>query len=503
MKACYAEQMRHIDRAAMEYAGIPGIVLMENAAIACVEELAGAKKVIIFCGKGNNGGDGFAIARHLYNNNVDVMVYPVCGEDVKGDAKTNFDIITNMGVPIISDGYTLKELALEIKCADVVVDAIYGTGIKGEIEGFSAEIITLINENAKFVLSVDIPSGINADTGKICGVAVKADKTVAFGAYKVGMLMFPGSDYAGEVKVAPISIPEYIIEEQGIEINVIDENFVDKYYPKRKNDSQKGDYGKVFILAGSRGMSGAAYMSSQSALYSGAGLVTVGVCESIADAMEAKTTEAMTVVLDDTDGHIAYGAEMEILKQLERCDVALIGPGLGRSREVSRIVRTVLSHSNVPVVVDADALYAVAMDLDMLRHCNCPLILTPHEMEMARLINSDVEYVRNNRIEASREFCEEYGVTLVLKGHHTLVTSPALEQYINITGNPGMATGGSGDVLAGLISSLVARIDDETIAASLAVRIHGEAGDKAMEKYGMDAMTALDICECLHTIYYR
>ncbi len=503
MKACYAEQMRGIDRAAMDEAGIPGIVLMENAALACVREIKEAEKVLIFCGKGNNGGDGFAIARHLYNAGIDVEVYPVCGDDFKGDAKINFDIIENMGVAINFEDYTLKELALKIAAADVVVDAIYGTGIKGEIKGFAAEIITLINENAKYILSVDIPSGINADTGEVCSVAIKADKTVTFAAYKLGMLMFPGSDYTGEVKVAPISIPEYIIEAQGIDINVIDEKLVSENYPKRNNDSQKGNYGKVFILAGSRGMSGAAYLASQSALYGGAGLVTVGVCESIADAMEAKTTEAMTVVLDDTDGHLSYTAEMEILKQLDRCDVALIGPGLGRSREVSRIVRTVLTHSAVPVIVDADALYAVAMDMDMLRHCNCPLIFTPHEMEMARLINSDVEYVRSNRIEVSRQFCEEHGVTLVLKGHHTVVTSPALVQYINITGNPGMATGGSGDVLAGLIAALCARVADETIATAMAVRLHGEAGDKAAVKYGVDAMTAMDICECLHTIYYR
>jgi NAD(P)H-hydrate epimerase len=244
-------------------------------------------------------------------------------------------------------------------------------------------------------------------------------------------------------------------------------------------------------------MSGAAYMSSQSALYGGAGLVTVGICESISSAMEAKTTEAMTLVLDDCDGHIAYTAEPEILKQLEKCDTVLIGPGLGRSREAARIVKTVLTESKVPVIVDADALYAVAQNIGMLRECSCPLIFTPHEMEMARLINEDVEYVRSHRIEVSREFCEKYGVTLILKGSRTLITAPDLTQYINITGNPGMATGGSGDVLAGLTAALTARISDETKAAAAAVYLHGIAGDLAAKKYGMDGMTAVDIMECL------
>lgn len=502
MKVCYAEQMRNIDRAAMEKAGIPGIVLMENAAIACVNELkndiTNPEKVLIFCGKGNNGGDGFAVARHLFNAGIDTEVFLVCGDGIGGDAKINLDIISGMNVPVRNADYTLKELALIIKSADVVIDAIYGTGIHGEIQGFPAEVIRCINENAKYVLSVDIPSGINADTGEICGVCVNANKTVTFAAYKLGMLMFPGADYTGDVVVSPISIPDYIIEEQSISINIADKAFVERNYPCRTKNSQKSNYGKIFIIAGSKGMSGAAYLSSQAALYGGAGLVTVGVCESISSAMEVKTTEAMTLVLDDTDGHIAYTAEMEILKQLDKSDVVLIGPGLGRSREAARIVKTVLTQSKVPVIADADALYAIAMDIDMLKNCNCPVILTPHEMEMARLADKGVEYIAANRIDISRSFCEEYGVTLILKGHHTIVTSPELKQYINITGNPGMATGGSGDVLAGLIAALTARITDPSTAAAIAVRLHGEAGDKAAQRHGMDAMTALDILEGLH-----
>ncbi len=502
MKACYAEQMRAIDRSASEIGGIPSIVLMENAAIACVEELKKdfgslkEKSILILCGKGNNGGDGFAIARHLTLLGANVSVALTSGDEFKGDAEINYNIIVNMNVPIISE-YEPMELEGNIRCSDIIIDAIFGTGIHGVISGVPAETIELVNSFNKYVLSVDIPSGINADTGEICGGCIHATKTVTFAAWKIGMLLYPGADCTGEVVTAPISIPQSIIDMNEASINVIDDDFLKENYPSRRRDTNKSSYGKIFIIAGSRGMSGAAYMSSQSALYGGAGLVTVGICESISSAMEAKTTEAMTLVLDDCDGHIAYTAEPEILRQLEKCDTVLIGPGLGRSREAARIVKTVLTESRVPVIVDADALYAVSQNIGMLRECSCPLIFTPHEMEMARLINEDVEYVRSHRIEVSREFCEKYGVTLILKGSHTLITAPDLTQYINITGNPGMATGGSGDVLAGLTAALTARISDETKAAATAVYLHGIAGDIAAKKYGMDGMTAVDIMECL------
>lgn len=502
MKACYANQMRRVDRDASQIGGIPSIVLMENAALACVEEL---KKdfgtltdmsVLIFCGKGNNGGDGFAIARHLKLMGANVTVYPISGTELKGDALINYDITEKLGCVRDFVGVG-SELGLEIKAADIVIDAIYGTGIHGTVRGNGYEVISLINENADYIMSVDIPSGINADTGEVCGICVHASKTVTFAAWKIGMLMYPGADYVGEVVVAPISIPEYIIDMDKSLVEVIDEKYSLRSRLKRNKNTQKGDYGKIFIIAGSRGMSGAAYLASQSALYGGAGLVTLGVCESIADAMEAKTTEAMTLPLKDIDGHISMAAEPEILRQMDKSDVILIGPGLGRSRDAARIVRNVLKASRVPVVVDADALFAIAQDMTILRDCVCPLIFTPHEMEMARLIDADVNYVKANRLEVSRDFCEKYGITLILKGSRTIVTTPELKQYINITGNPGMATGGSGDVLAGLTAALTARVDNESEAAVMAVRLHGLSGDYAAKKYGMDGMTASDIMDAL------
>ena len=391
MKACFASEMRGVDKAASEIGGIPSIVLMENAAMACVEELKNdfanlsEKSVAVFCGKGNNGGDGFAIARHLYNMGIDVAVYLVCGNEFKGDAKINFDIIKrmNINIDVISD---IEDLKYIVRSYDIIVDAIFGTGISGTVRGISYDVISEINDNAKYIMAVDVPSGINSDSGEICGVCIKADKTVTFAAYKVGMLMFPAADYVGKAAVKNISIPDYIIDGQNLKINVIDDKFVRSNFPKRENNSQKGDYGKVLVIAGSAGMTGAAYLSSQTAVTTGSGLVTLAVPSSLNVAMEAKTTEVMTVPLSDRNGRISAEA---------------------------------------------------------------------------------------------------------------IVTGQDGEQYINITGNSGLATGGSGDVLAGTVASLVSRGINETVASAMAVYIHGLAGDIAKDKYGIESVTASKVMECI------
>ncbi|MCI8404984.1 MAG: NAD(P)H-hydrate dehydratase [Clostridia bacterium] len=495
MKACFASQMRDVDRAASEIGGIPSIVLMENAAIACVKALKEdfdnlrGKRAAIFCGKGNNGGDGFAIARHLYNAGAEVSVYLVCGNEFNGDAKINFDIITemNINIDVISDTEHLRYI---IRAHDMIIDAIYGTGIHGSVSGISYDVINDINENSAYILSVDVPSGINSDSGEICGICVRADRTVTFAAYKVGMLMFPAADYTGRVTVADISIPDYIIENQNITINVTDGEFIRKHFPKRENNSQKGDYGKLLVIAGSAGMTGAAYLSSQAAVLAGSGLVTLALPSCLNGAMEAKTTEVMTVPLEDIGGHISSNARERVLECVEKADAVLIGPGLGRSIDIARVIEAVLENSKVPVIIDADGINAAAKNMDILSGCACPVIFTPHTVEMVRLTGLEPDYIEENRLVVSKEFAEEYGVTVILKGHHTIVTGLRGEQYINITGNSGLATGGSGDVLAGITASFIARGVEESIAAAMAVYIHGLAGDMAMEKYGIEAVTA-------------
>ncbi len=506
-KACYAQQMRSVDRAATEIGFVPSIVLMENAAIACVNELKKdfdltGKSVAVFCGKGNNGGDGLAIARHLYNMGVDTGVFLVNGNSYTGDAKINFDIVSGMDIPLdtVADTEGLEHI---IRSYDIVVDAIFGTGISGNVRGTAYDVIKIINENAKYILSVDVPSGINSDSGEICGICINADKTVTFAGYKIGMLMYPASECTGEIKVDMISMPKSAIDSQDIRVNVTDDEFIRSKIKPRKSNSHKGDYGKLLIIAGSKGMSGAAYMSAQAALKSGAGLITLASCESVNAVLEAKTTEVMTCALPDNDGHISADAAVKILELMENADAVLIGPGLGRSADTEEIVRCVLHNSSVPVIVDADAINAVARDKEILSECACELIFTPHTMEMSRLTGLDVSYIEENRIELSREFCEEVGAVLLLKGPHTVVTAPSLMQYINITGNPGMASGGSGDVLAGIIAALLARGIDCEAAAAAAAYIHGTAGDIAMAKYGMESMSATDVLDCLPEAFCR
>ena len=496
MKICTAAQMREIDRCASEIGGIPSIVLMENAALACVCEIEklGVKKVGIFCGKGNNGGDGLAIARHLINKGFQTEVFLVFGSEFSGDALINYEILEKTGARIteITDTSLLEYYILT---QDLIVDAVFGTGIRGAVTGVAAEVIDAINTHAAKTLSVDMPSGVNSDSGEVGSVAVKADLTVTFAAYKRGMFLYPGADFTGRIILSDISIPAYIIENCNIDTNLIDENLISRLLPQRFDNSQKGDYGKVFIVGGSRGMTGAPSLAAEAALRSGAGLVTVGIPESLNSVLEAKLTEPMSLPLPDEGGFLSEGAVGQIIDKMSKSDVLLFGPGIGRFPECSKILKQLLSRSQIPVIVDADGLFALSEDPDILNSCGCNLIFTPHEMEFARLVGKSIEEVTSNRLELSKEYAADNGVTLVLKGHHTIVTAPDGTQYINATGNPGMATGGSGDVLAGMIAAFAACGLDETDAAVLAVRLHGSAGDFAAAAEGELSMSAGDICK--------
>lgn len=487
-KACYTSQMREIDRCASDMGRIPSIILMENAAIACINELKAEfgdlknKRIGVFCGKGNNGGDGFAIARHLINSGADVRVLLVCGNTFKGDALINYEILENMDADIdllcdIPSDY--------ISSCDIVIDAIYGTGIHGLVFDLPHDIIEAINTLSKYTLAVDIPSGVNGDTGEVCGICIKADTTVTFAGYKLGMFLFDGADYMGKLVCADISIPQYIIDEQKINKNVLDDEFVKDNFPKRTANSHKGTYGKVFIVGGSVGMTGAAYMASQAALNMGSGLITLGIPSSLNEIMENKLTEVMTVPLPDSNGHLIYDATDLIVEKMNSSDVILFGCGIGRSPEIRKILKRVLAEAQVPVVLDADGLYA--LDMDMLNDCSTNVIITPHNVEFARLAKCMPS--ERNRFKLSEDFATKYGLTLVLKGHHTIVTACDGVQYINTTGNSGMATGGSGDVLAGMIASLIGRGVDEPAAAAMAVYLHGRAGDIASETSGENSLT--------------
>ena len=507
MRVANCKQMKAIDEIAINEFGIPGIVLMENAAIAVVKEIERTlgeirnKSVTVFCGKGNNGGDGFAVARHLFNLGAHVLVVIVGKkEEIQGDALINLNIIENMNLPIIQvSGETYSEETMRsLFSCDLIVDALLGTGIRGKVNGVMAEVIHQINLSGNKVVSIDVPSGINGNTGEVCGVCIHAEKTVTFALPKQGLLMYPGAAYVGELVVADISIPGCIIEEQKINVHTIEKEYVQSLFPNRNRDSHKGDFGRIFIIAGSKGMTGAAVMAASAAMKSGAGLVTVGCPASLNDILEVKLTEEMTLPLEDgMRGVLSPECIKKILSKLSKSDVILFGPGLSEHPDIYRILESVLSWSGKPVIIDADGINALSSNINILRRCKVPIVLTPHPGEMSRLIGIGIKDIQADRINIARTFAMEWNVILVLKGARTIVAQPDGQIYINLTGNPGMATAGSGDVLAGMIASFIGQGLSADDAAIAAVYMHGYAGDIAAQKYGEHPLVATDIIKAL------
>lgn len=490
MKVCSVEQMRACDVASSEEFGISSIVLMENAAIACSAEAEKFSDIAVVCGKGNNGGDGFAAARHLINKGKKVKVYMLSNDGFSADALTNYNILKKMDADIVYIN-DVQKFADEIHNTECIIDAIFGTGIHGKIEGCAADVIKAVNESDAYVISADIPSGINADTGEVCGCAVRADKTVTFAAYKTGLLMYPGADYAGEIVVADISIPKCLVEKSTVSVH--DEKYFTEIMPKRSRNSQKGNYGKILIIGGSKGMAGAVYLACSAAFKTGAGIVTACVPEEINEILQTSVPNVMTFPVDfekDTE---------KIIQKLSGFDVILFGNGIGRADFVPILLEKVLNAAKVPVVIDADGLFALSKNTKMMKNSECDIILTPHAMEMARLLKISVSEVEKDRIVVSKSFVSYPRLTLVLKGNHTIITAPFGAQSINVTGNSGMATAGSGDVLAGMTAALAAVMPTDK-AAELAVYLHGKAGDRAAEKLSEYSVTAQDIIDSISHI---
>ncbi len=506
MKVVTGQQMKAIDTYTIEELGIPGIVLMERAALAVskaareyLQDIQ-SPKVGIFCGKGNNGGDGFAIARILVSQGYDVEVFLVGRrEDITGDARINLAILSKLNLEveeIINDNQIIK-IKEKVKDIDLIIDALLGTGIKGELRGLYPKIIRLISLFKKYVIAVDIPSGVEADTAKYIDLAIRADQTITFANPKLGNLLYPGAEFNGRVKVVDIGIPQESIEQQQINVNLIDNNLVKKLLPNRRDNSHKGDYGKVLIVAGSIGMSGAATLTAEASLKMGAGLVTVAAPPSINSILEMKLTEAMTYPLaGDEEGVITKSSLADIKDLLAERDLLTIGPGLGQSEEINQIIKELILTIDKPLIIDADGLNAIK-DVDILKERRYPLILTPHPGEMARLINKSIKEVTTNPIAVATNFASKYQVNLVLKGSRTIVAMPTGEAYINIIGNSGMATGGSGDVLTGLITALFAQGINPNDATIIAVYLHALAGDLAAEELTKYSLLPSDLIKYL------
>ena len=500
MKVLTAAQMREVDRRTMEM-GIPGLVLMENAGHRVVEFLEeqflplSSHRIVVLCGKGNNGGDGLVAARQLHTRvrprSLDVVLSADPSE-LRGDAAANFRMLEACGCQ-----WTC-EIAPAMREATIVLDALLGTGLQGPAKGRMLELIREINAGfprAKIV-AVDIPSGLASDSGALLGEAVKADYTVTFTAPKVGQVMPSGCDFVGELSVRPIgSLASLYEDDDSIQLSLVEPGDIRALFRPRVRGAHKGDFGHVLVIGGSRGKTGAAAMAGMAALRAGAGLVTVASAESAIAVIASHAPELMTEPLPETaEGSIAETAHARLASLLASKSVVALGPGIGTNARTAALVRTLVSQVSRPLVVDADGLNALAgVEWD-----GRSLVLTPHPGEMARLTGRTPAEVQADRIGVAREFATRRGVTLVLKGQRTLVALPDGRVRINPTGTPAMASGGSGDILTGLIAGLLAQFPqaaEDTIAA--AVWLHGRCGELGAAAYGEKPLIATDLLEFL------
>ncbi|MDH3973816.1 MAG: NAD(P)H-hydrate dehydratase [Deltaproteobacteria bacterium] len=503
MKVVTADEMREIDRRAIEEFGIPGVVLMENAGRGAAEIIAeithetDAGRVLVIAGKGNNGGDGHVVARHLVNRGIDCEILLVGKiKDVKGDARINLDTAIKMGIEIREETGDISVVENVITGAHLVVDGLLGTGLAKEVSGFYEQVIEAINSSDLPVVSLDIPSGLDSTTGRPLGLAVEADVTVTFCLPKTGAVIYPGADYVGQLEVADIGVPYALLEDREKKTSLILKADVEEILLPREADSHKGSYGHLLVVAGSGGKSGAAVMAGKSALRSGAGLVTVAAPSSINSILETNLTEVMTESLSDVDGgFLGSGAVKKALYLLKDKSALVLGPGLSREEESGTFVRAIMEKLSIPAVLDADALWHLSAHTGLISKCKAPLILTPHPGEMATILGISSKEVQQDRLNIARSFAADFECYLILKGARTLVASPEGDVFINMTGNAGMATAGTGDVLCGIVGSLLGQGYSALESALAGVYIHGEAGDRIAEEKGEAGLIATDIIE--------
>jgi hydroxyethylthiazole kinase-like uncharacterized protein yjeF len=507
MKVLTSKQMKKIDRKAIEEIGILGPILMENAGLRIFNKILDKfpeperEKIVIIAGRGNNGGDGFVVARHLFNRGAKPEVLLLTSKnEVKGDAAVNLNIAENIGIRI-NEVISKKDLNIQkgkILLASLVVDAIFGTGLTKPAGGLYAQVIEFINRSKAYKVAVDIPSGLSSDTFQVIGPCVKADLTVTLAAPKIAHVFPPAEDFVGELEVADISVPSFLFEDESLKLELVEKETVQPYFKKRKRDAHKGTYGHLFILSGSLGKTGAAVMAGKAALKMGAGLVTVGTPRSCLPVVARSMVELMTEALPETpEKTLSSEALNEILNLLKGKDALMVGPGISTHPSTAELVLSLLPRVNVPMVIDADALNILASKPEIIKSLRKPAVLTPHPGEFARLLNISTKEVVEKKLELVPQFAAEYGVYLVLKSYRTLTATPDGKVYVNPTGNPGMATAGSGDVLSGMIASMVIQEKNLLEAVLAAVYIHGLSGDLGVEKLGEKPLVAGDIIRYL------
>lgn len=506
MKIVSKEELRALEIENANRYGIDEWLLQEHAAIAlylAVEDEFGAvngKNILVISGKGNNGGDALASARNFIESGANVSVLLAFGEPV-GKAQKHFSILKKMGVPIETyDKSKSSTLAKMIKNSDIVIDGILGIGVSNLLSDDLLNLISLINENSKFTVSVDIPSGIEPNTGNILGGCVKADLTVTFGLLKTGMLFYPAREMCGKVKIGKIGIPETLVKEAKLRGELTTFEDAKRLLPKRPQFSHKGTFGKVAIIAGSRRYTGAPVLTAYGALRVGAGLVTVGVPEPFNNIVTSTLPEAISIPLSATqDGFLAVKSRQSIEKLIEESDAIAVGPGLGTNFETAEVVKWIVSNFNKPLILDADALNLLSKDVDGVVFSN-KMAITPHPGEFARLTSKNVSEILSNPVKHALEFSQSKNVNVLLKGATTVVASPDGKYFLNVTGNSGLATGGSGDILTGVIVGFVAQKMDMVNALKLAAYVHGRSAEVYAENNSEASLIPRDLADYIPKI---
>jgi len=500
VKVASSNEIRLLDKEAVEKYGISHEILMENAGAAVARLIlhtASEKDTVaVIAGPGNNGGDGLVCARHLASHGMDVHVYLVADPERLSElVKKNLDRVALANIPVEKvTEKNVEELQYVLLFYDVIVDALFGTGLTRPLEGVYKEAVEAINDSGSLVVSVDIPSGINSDTGEVMGTAVKADFTVTFGLPKIGLLLYPGAEYAGEILVSHISYPRSLIKDDRIKVETNDP----LYPPPRQPDTHKGDYGKALFIAGSKRYYGAPMLASRSFLKAGGGYSRLATVSSIVPFLATRAPEVVYEELEETNsGTISYRNLEKILKLTEASDIVAIGPGIGLDDETARLVLELIPRINKPLIIDGDGLTILARDTTILSTRKYPTVITPHPGEMSRLTGKQVEEIKKSRLKTALEVAQKLGSYVVLKGAHTVIATPEGKAYINLTGNPGMATAGSGDVLVGAIAGMYGIGYGFEEAVRMGVFVHGLAGDLAVESIGMDGLTAVSIMNFL------
>ncbi len=502
-----AQQMKKMDRLTIESFGIPGIVLMENAGRGAVDILLRhfpnirCMHVGIAAGRGNNGGDGFVIARYLASADVPVVVYLLSDKGrVRGDAAENLKLLQHMKIPVceVPDIAAFESLQSRMKQCDLWVDAMLGTGLRSEVRGLYKKMIAFLNALEKPVMAIDIPSGLDSDTGKPRGSCIKATVTVTFGFPKIGHVVLPGPKFVCKLEVVDIGIPPFVVDQVRPTHHLLTRKMINPWFQARALQSHKGSTGHLLVIGGSPGKTGAASMTSRAAMRMGAGLVTLGIPKSLNMAMELQLTEVMTEPLpENADQTLGLSAYERILKILKNKKGLAIGPGLGTAGPTQNLVRKLIQKSPVPVIIDADGLNALAGHLGILKDLEVPIVMTPHPGEMARLIEKTPSQVQQDRVGQARRFATTHKVYLVLKGARSVMAYPDGTVLINPTGNPGMASGGMGDVLTGMISGLIVQGLPAHEAVNSAVYLHGCAADFLAQSKGPVGFLASDVIDIL------